>query len=312
MVNVALVGVGNHSIENHAPALRRYAREHPETVRLAAVCDLDEAKAEKARDDYGFARSYTSVEAMLGAETIEAAVAVVPIAAILDVARPFLARRIPVVVEKPPGQSLAEARELAEAAAGAEVMVSLNRRFDPAVARARRWLEGRGPMRALHGSMVRHRRTEEAFLWGTAVHLLDLMCFMAGPLRLRGTAARVPSQGGSSRVALLVGEGGVAASVHVLPCGGRREERLRIVGDGWCVDVWTGYMHPWRVEVWEGDRPVLSEMAKADEPMFVRNGSWNETVAFLGAVVAGAPLPGPSVEDALPGMELAAALAEVE
>ena len=230
MLRVALLGAGNHCRNNHAPALRHFMAEHAGAVELAAVCDLDAAKGERFREAFGFRRAFSDIDAMLDAAELDAIVAVMPIPAILPVARQLFARGLPVLMEKPLGQDMAEARAIVAAAGatGCPVMVSMNRRYDPAVLRARDWMSGLGPLRAIHGVQLRHRRVEAPFLWGTAIHVLDLMVHLAGPLRLRaGSAAAAPFEAGVSRMAVLDGGDGIVGSVHILPCCGRVSIRSR-------------------------------------------------------------------------------------
>jgi predicted dehydrogenase len=311
MLKVALIGAGTHSRTNHAPALRCFRAEHPDAVELAGVCDLDAAKAEQFREEFGFGRAFADIDAMLDAVEVDAIVAIMPIPAILPVARQIFARGLPVLMEKPPGQDMGEARAVVAAAeeTGCPVMVSMNRRHDPALVRARDWMRGLCPLRAIHGVQLRHRRTEASFIWGTAIHVLDLMVHLAGPLRLRtGGVASAPFEAGVSRMALLDGEAGVTGSVHILPCCGRVEERVRVCGEDWCVDIWPGSVQPWRVEGWRDRELDLAEESPEDEPEFRRSGALNETEAFLSALLRGEPLPGPAPADVLPSAELAAAL----
>ena len=111
-----------------------------------------------------------------------------------------------------------------------------------------------------------------------------------------------------SRLALLDGEDDVTGSAHILPCCGRVEERVRACGDDWCVDIWPGGVQPWRVEGWRDRERDLAVECPEGEPEFRRSGALNETAAFLGALLWGEPVPGPSPADVMPSAELAAAL----
>ena len=95
-------------------------------------------------------------------------------------------------------------------------------------------------------------------------------------------------------------------SIQIMPSCGRIEEHLRFAGEGYCVDVWTGTSHPWRVAGYLDGELVLDARAPAAQPPHVRGGSGAETEAFIQAVLNGAPLPGPSVPDALASAEVAA------
>jgi predicted dehydrogenase len=41
MIQIGLIGAGNHSQNNHGLALDQYRSEHSGSVELAAVCDLN-------------------------------------------------------------------------------------------------------------------------------------------------------------------------------------------------------------------------------------------------------------------------------
>ncbi|MHB0938795.1 MAG: Gfo/Idh/MocA family oxidoreductase [Armatimonadota bacterium] len=307
MVNVALIGAGGHSLGCHAPALQSFAARHPEWVRLAAVCDLDDEKARKAAVAFGFARAYASIERMMGEERPDAVVSVTPIAATRAVTRELLPYGVPLLIEKPLGNSIAEAREIAAMVGGAPVMVSMNRRFDPGINRALAWAREQGPIRFARATQLRPGRDEADFVWGTGIHVIDALNYLAGPLRVAHAAAMPQAPGGCWRAATLEGPGAVV-HLEILPTVGRIEEQFRLAGDEYCVDVWTHFAHPWRVEGYRNSELVLEEQASPETPGCVNNGTCGETEAFLTAVYEGRPLPGPGVRDALQSSELAAEL----
>ena len=305
MINVALIGAGGHSLSCHAPALQYFAQRH-EWVRLAAVCDLDEGKAREAAAAFGFARAYASIARMFDEERLDAVVSVTPIAATLPVTRQLLPYGVPLLIEKPLGGNLAEAQEIAMAVGGAPVMVSMNRRFDPSLNRALAWAREQGPIRCLHGSQLRSGRMEADFVWGTGIHLIDALDYLAGPLRLTHAAAVPGTPGGCWRTATLANAEGAVVTLEILPTAGRIEERFRLAGDEYCVDAWTHFAHPGRVEGYRNFEYVLEEQITPDTPGFIANGSYAETAAFLTAVCDRLPLPGPGVWDTLHSAELAA------
>jgi len=306
MANIALLGCGWHSINHHAPALSRFCEEHPGAISVT-VCDLDESRARQCQERFRFAGWTVSHASLLEAE-FDAAVIVLPVPLLRETAEAWLGRKVPILLEKPLGNSYEEACRIADLVAGqGRVTVSLNRRFDPALNRALDWAAKQSPAQFLQGSMLRVNRTEEDFLWSTSIHLLDAMCYTAGGgLKIiPGTARAVHSAGGCGRAALVEGESGLRGSVEILPACGRIEERIQVAGDGWHVKVWTGTSHPWRVEAYQAGQLALDEGAPPNEPEFVRNGTYRETCLFLDAVLGHRPVPRPWPEDALPGSALA-------
>src|ERR1043165_8119272 len=97
------------------PVQSRYAATHAGTE-LAACCDLDGARAERHRQRFGFARAYTDVAAMLDAEKRDAVVAAVPVHRTAAVGAALLERGLPLLLEKPPGQTVQEVDALIAAA----------------------------------------------------------------------------------------------------------------------------------------------------------------------------------------------------
>ena len=306
MLSVALVGAGWHSLTHHAPALQHFCQEHPGKVRLAAVCDLEASKRDDARARFGFEQSFGDFNEMLAQLCPDAAVIVLPVPLMASATRMFLEHSIPLLIEKPLGSDIHEARSLRDIAARAPVMVSLNRRFDPGLQLALRWISQHGAVRVVHGSMLRVKRVEPQFVWSTGIHLLDTLCMIAGPLQATELDSSVPGcQPTTWRLAKLNNIDGPAVSVEIMPSCGRMEERLRLAGDGFCVDVWTGTNHPWRVEAYRGGKVELAEESPTDQPEHLRNGTYDETAAFLNSLLQNEPLPGPSVDDAMPSSELA-------
>ena len=221
MLKIALLGCGWHSINHHAPALARFAEEHPNTISVMA-CDVDENRAKACSEICRFSGYTTSPSSLLD-ERFHAAVVVLPVPLLKDTAQAWLARGIPILPKSRWGSSYEEACQIARLpGAPGQVTVSLNRRFDPGLNRAMEWAAVLSPARFIHGSMLRVNRTEDDFLWSTSIHLLDAMCYAAGPLRSTpGSAQIIDSPGGCGRVSLLEGADGLRRSVEILPPAGR-------------------------------------------------------------------------------------------
>jgi predicted dehydrogenase len=309
MLNIGLIGAGWHSLTHHAPALRQLvqADEFRGHVRLACLCDLEIDKAEAAATSFGFDASCRTIDELLA--QVDAAVSVLPAKGLPSSIDSFMRCSCPVLVEKPLGDTLDQAREVARKLACHPHMVSLNRRFDPGVRVARQWMaEQASPAHVVHGLMSRHNRSEGDFAWSTGVHLSDLMCFLVGPLKL--VAGRRVGHGGAGCVGLIAGEN-VSGTIQFLPTAGRVEEMVQVSGEGWSLQVNTGTHQPWRVQGWHNRNLTLDASAELDAPEFVRNGTADETVAFVRALLHHQPLPGPSASDVLPGSELADALQQL-
>ncbi|KAB2854082.1 MAG: Gfo/Idh/MocA family oxidoreductase, partial [Bauldia sp.] len=130
-VRIAVIGAGLIG-RTHVAVLRS---ADPDFT-LAAVADPSPAAAEEARA-LGYP-IYAEVEEMLAREKPDGVVVAVPNQLHVEVGLACVARRIPIVVEKPVADSVAEALHLVEAGeqAGVPILVGHHRRHNPIMRKA--------------------------------------------------------------------------------------------------------------------------------------------------------------------------------
>lgn len=135
-LRIAVVGAGSIARRYHLPSLARLVGEG-KPLRLGAVCDLVADRAGEASATFGFERAYTDYRAMLDAEAPDAVWVLVPTPAMREVAGFFLSHGVPTMMEKPPGQTSHETRQLLEIAQTHQTpnQVAFNRRHAPLLLR---------------------------------------------------------------------------------------------------------------------------------------------------------------------------------
>ena len=123
-VAVGVVGCGLHSTTAILPSLRHAG------ARLIAVCDLDPDRAEFARRRFGAEAAYNSLDDLLDRSGIEAVIVVGPPELHIAAGIAAVESGRHVFIEKPPGNSLADAERLqgAARAAGKQVQIGFNKR----------------------------------------------------------------------------------------------------------------------------------------------------------------------------------------
>lgn len=296
MIRIALLGAGSHSRQNHLPALARYAAERPGEVELVAVCDLDRERAEEAAQTYGFGRAYTALADMLRAERPDGCIAVTPISETVSVAAQVIRAGVPLLMEKPPGADVEQARQLVDLveSADARVMVSVNRRFDPALRAGLAWWKDR-PLTYLHARIVRINRREPEFMYGTGIHPLDAMREIAGDVcGSEVTVRRV--DGVPWYIVRLEFSGGTSGLLEVLPSAGSMGEAYELFGDRARARIGAGDADSGMVHCWLDGEQVVAQEPAAGQPPFVRNGAYDETAAFIAAIrESGAMYPSPAI-----------------
>jgi predicted dehydrogenase len=303
MVRLVLLGAGSHSQGNHLPALARYVSEHPGQVSLVAVCDLDRRRAEEAAMRFGFERAYADLDEMLRAERPDGCVAITPIPVTAQVAEQVARHGVSLLMEKPPGATVQEARRIVDLAeeTGARVMVSMNRRFDPALREALAWW-GNRPVQYVRGSILRVARREPEFILGTAIHPLDAMRYIAGDVRAAQAEVR-EVDGVRWYVIRLAFEGGAMGVLEVMPTAGCGAESYELLGAGCRALAGAGDQGSGQVRCWQGGELVVDSDPTAGLPSFIRNGTYAETAEFLSALWEDR-FPHPSPAEVLRSVEL--------
>ena len=312
MIRLALLGCGEHSRSSHAAPLARYARQNPGEIELVAACDLNFDRATGFCREFGFARAYTDVEAMLAIERVDGCVSVMPMERIVDSAIMLLERNIPCVIEKPLGISPSQAELLASTtrATGTPHMVSVNRRFMPFLNQALSWTKDIGPLQYVRATQVRHARNEPDFIWSTAIHALDALRHCAGEVKSFST--EVHEQSGLPTLWYVVSlrfENNTWGRIEVLPTAGMVEESYEMFGDGYRARVVAGSGPQRSLECWRAGKLELEKHSSNAEPEDLRNGAYDEVVEFVRALRTGTQ-PRPSVEDILPSTLICFAIAE--
>jgi len=321
-MRLCTIGCGEHARVAHGPAQARCARERPDVV-LAGCCDLDPARAESFRRDFGHARAFTDAAAMLDAERPDAVVVVVPVERTVPVAGLVLARGIPALVEKPPGTTVAEVdRLIAAAEAGARTapsQVAFNRRFAPLVRELRRRIEATAPLQHLHYEMTRVERRDPDFST-TAIHGLDAVRYLAGcdyaEARLRYRELPELGPGVADVLVDAVMASGASAQLAFCPVAGVMVERATAHAHGQTlflhVPMWDGVDSPGRLWHFVGGR--LAAELSGDRfgdgtALFELGGFYRQLVTFLDDVASGRP-PSPSLRESRQSVEIAQRIRE--
>ena len=315
MVKTCVIGAGNHSQLHHGASLKYWAERTPEELELSAICDLDRKKAEEFAGVFGFHNVYTDFHRMIRNEKPDALWAITPVTRTFGIVSELLPYGIPLLIEKPPGRTPEETAELLDLSRRhtTPAMISFNRRFNPAVIKARRWLadllgtnsDTPSPIPELIvARMLRVRRREPEFIRGTAIHLVDTVLSLAGKPDSITSARWTTSDGGQACAGVLRFQDGSRALLAIHPDTGVEEETYELIGPGYsiCVDTLTC-----RVVIMQEEREVLAWQAEKDSPPFMINGALEETDAFLRAVRKGEGFS-PDLEEALTTMRVTEAL----
>lgn len=317
---VVIVGCGRHSTSVHGPALERLAGEG--LVTLAACCDVDAERARAFATRFGFANYYTDLDELMTVEQPAAAVLIAPVELTCALGCELLAYRVPLLLEKPPGLTVAETDRLAAAAGETPHLVAFNRRFVPLIREARRRIDelgGAGAVHHIHYDFARYHRTEPDFST-TAIHGLDAVRHLAAAdyadvhLRYRELPELGPGVANYLVDARMTS--GATAQLSFTPVAGAVVERARIELHGHSlflqIPIWGNLDQPGLLRhLHQGEEiaHLTGEQVSDGQQLFEHSGFYGEHRAFHEALTAGRR-PAPDLAASRQSVALAQALRE--
>lgn len=104
-------------------------KEHPERIEVAALCDPNEEALHAKADKYNVPQRFTALNDFIQQSGVDVAVVCTPSPIRKQIVFPLLEAGLPVFVEKPFSDTLAEAAEITEKAKQLGVPVSVNQNF---------------------------------------------------------------------------------------------------------------------------------------------------------------------------------------
>ncbi|MBM4018464.1 MAG: Gfo/Idh/MocA family oxidoreductase [Planctomycetes bacterium] len=256
-LKLALVGAG------HMGRLHAQAVAERKDVRLAAVCDIDAARAAAVAGPAG-AAAETDARRLIG--RVDAAVIAADTSAHAAVAVPLLEAGVAVLVEKPVAATAAGARLIADAArrSGAVAQAGHILRFDP-VTRA---VAGLG-LRPAYIDVTwvapfSFRSLDVGVVMDVMIHGLDVVLHLAGEMPARADAAGGAVVGPHEDFvsARLSFPGGCAATLTASRMSRTRQRTVRVFSRGEYLKLDYGARTVERVM----PRPGLAETIRSGKP----------------------------------------------
>ncbi len=188
-------------------------------------------------------------------------------------------------------------------------MVSVNRRFMPFLNRALEWSRGQGQVRYVRCTFTRHARSEPEFLWGTAVHAVDTMRYIAGEITNASIRTMKPAESAADWYAIdLEFAGGALGRIDVQPTCGMRDETYELFGEGFRAVVTCPFGPQRGFRCFRENRVVLEEHETPATAEDVINGFYDEAANLIHALIEKQKLR-PSIEDVFPSVQLCLNLA---
>lgn len=320
-LRVGVIGAGRIAAGSHLPCLVNYGDLD------LVVCETDEARLRTVADRFGIADRRTDYREMLARDGLDAVLVLTQPAATYGVARDCLQAGVPTLMEKPPGMTTAETRDLlaVSRARGVDAMVAVNRRFNPLLTEARRMVEARGRIASIVAefyqfSMPLYRRlgssedTLATIVVPGSIHTVDLIRYLGGDVaEVYARADAYFDTHPDSFTALLRFRNGATGLINYNLTSPIRLERVSFHGaeasaflEG-LADSCVVYVGDLVHDLTNVRRRDPSSPEWSDRPANpFDNGWWHQDRFFLDAVRDRRPIdfPASNLEDAVKTMEL--------
>lgn len=247
---ICLIGCGQMTKDGHGLSCQKYAKEHDDVI-LAACCDINLEAAEFACKEYGFQKAYTDYLEMVDQEKPDVVLAVTPVELTKEISVALLERKIPVLLEKPPGMDPEENLAIHEAAIRNNIpaRVAFNRRYTPLLCALMEEIKSANvPVIDVSCMFVRVGRKSTDFST-TAIHAIDTVRFLSGSdyakVHLHYNDCLIEGIPVNNIQMTGIMQNGATVSATILPHGGCTVERL-------CVNL-AGYTFFLYLPVWSGN-----------------------------------------------------------
>ena len=182
-VNIALIGAGGMANGVHYPSLSEC-----EDVNLVGLCDLVPSKLQATAERFEIDQTFSDYREMLEKTSPDAVYVLMPPQHLYPLVIHCLSQGLHVFIEKPPGVTLHQTKEMARAAEknGCKTMVGFNRRFIPLLQKVKTVVEARGPI--IQCMSTFHKNTPNALYYDgvidvltcDAIHAVDALRWLGG------------------------------------------------------------------------------------------------------------------------------------
>ncbi len=289
-LRIGFIGAGKWMRWYHLPTIRHLGMT--ENVVPAVIWNRTRSRAEELAADFSIEHVASSVDDLLANYSIDGVIIAVSRDSAASMVRAAALAQIPFLVEKPPADSVKEARRLAEIVT-VQNLVAFNRLFSPVILQVKELLP---EVRPYHMSCVfaRRNRDDSMFVFETGIHALTNGEAWFGPGEL--IASSCDSVDGSIvfwRATVRHRESvtaphGITIDYLFAPWSGRAVERYQLIGPKTTVEVFSRQHYApddtERIEISNAaDQDVTSEIWKPGAiPDVERAGYAGEQRAFFG------------------------------
>lgn len=185
-VKVALIGAGGMANAVHYPSLVEF-----DDIEIVGLCDLDVNKLKTTAEKFKISKTFADYKEMIDKISPDAVYILMPPHHLFDLVIECLNRKLHVFIEKPPGITKEQTKQIAILAEKnkCRTMVSFQRRFSPVTVKARKIVEERGPITQCLANFVKnytggpYYKGATDILTSDVIHSVDNLRWIGGEVK---------------------------------------------------------------------------------------------------------------------------------
>lgn len=239
-VKIAVIGAGSLANAVHYPSLASI-----EAVKIVGISDLVEEKMRQTSEKYGIERTFKDYKELIEKTSPDAVYIIMPPHQLYDIAVHCLSLGLNIFIEKPPGITKEQTRQLANLAEkkGALTMTGFQRRFAPVVVETKKRIEEKGGILHCQASFFKHYINQPPYYNGAidiltcdAIHSVDILRWMAGePKKVVSIIRSIDAEYDNCFYAMIEFESGTTGFFSANWVSGKRIYSIEMHGKGICA-----------------------------------------------------------------------------
>lgn len=239
-VKVAFIGAGGMANAVHYPSLSEI-----ELAKIVGISDLIEEKMRQTAEKYGIEKMFKDYKELIEKTSPDAVYIIMPPHHLYDIAVYCLSLGLHIFIEKPPGITKEQTRQLANLAEkkGALTMTGFQRRFAPVLVEAKKKIDERGGIIHCQANFFKHYINQPPYYNGAidiltcdAIHSVDILRWMAGEVKKVVSIVRhIDANYDNCFQAIIEFENGASGFLSANWVSGKRIYNVEMHGKGICA-----------------------------------------------------------------------------
>jgi virulence factor len=241
-VKIAVIGAGTMANTVHYPSLHLI-----EDVEIVGISDLMQDRMAETAKRYNIERTFVDYKEMLEKTSPDGVYIIMPPYHLYDIAVYSLNLGLNVFIEKPPGVTKEQTRQMANLAEkkGVMTMVGFQRRFAPVMVEAKKRIEERGNIIQCQANFFKNYIDQPPYYNGAidiltcdAIHSVDILRWMAGePRKIVSSVKSLFAEYDNCFYAMIEFESGAIGFLSTNWVSGTRIYSVEMHGKGICALV---------------------------------------------------------------------------